>query len=156
MRADAERMRTARMLRIKGIIRLGSKCSDCGVKGRMEFDHLKDKSFSLSVNGIKSKLRREHVGFGNISKGWEEFVKAEVDKCQLVCHRCHCKRTASRARKLDSFTIAIRHLKAAARYARGAKASRKASQLLPFLRKLVPPQYRIAPIASIQRGTIKS
>lgn len=157
MRPDTDRIWTARMLRLKGIIRLGGKCKDCGVKGKLEFDHLSNKSFGLSVNGIKSQLRARHIVKGNRHSAWNEFVRAEVDKCELVCHRCHCKRTASRAKtSIDSFTIAIRHLKAAARYARGATRDHRSQQLLPFLRKLTPARYRIAPIMPNRRVTIDS
>lgn len=57
----------------------GGRCCICGYKkfiGALEFHHLnpKEKDFSISLKGY--------------TKGWGT-VKAELDKCILVCANCH-------------------------------------------------------------------
>lgn len=57
-------------------------CADCGVKYPpyvMDFDHLGDKEFNIS-NGSMSLAK----------------VKAEIEKCEVVCANCHRVRTHTR------------------------------------------------------------
>jgi len=62
-------------------------CKDCGRNYPpyiMDFDHLKNKKFSIS------NVRR-----GDLSK---ETVLNEISKCDLVCSNCHRERTYQRAK----------------------------------------------------------
>lgn len=58
-------------------------CSDCGERDPviLEFDHLEEKSFSIS-DGIRNR-------------NWAS-VLAEIEKCDVVCANCHRRRTALR------------------------------------------------------------
>lgn len=60
-------------------------CADCGQQYPsyvMDFDHLRDKSFSI----------------GNAAqRGWSKIkVLAEIEKCEVVCSNCHRERTHQR------------------------------------------------------------
>lgn len=62
-----------------------SPCTDCGgtfPPEAMDFDHLRDKKFSIGKNGRRS-LRE---------------VVEEITKCELVCSNCHRVRTKARRR----------------------------------------------------------
>ena len=68
-------------------IKSTTPCTDCGIQYPyyvMEFDHLRDKSFTIS----------------NLSKinSWEHFLE-EIDKCEIVCANCHKHRTWMRITK---------------------------------------------------------
>lgn len=61
-------------------------CSDCGERYPywiMDFDHLEDKKFGLG------KFPASTVNM--------DIVKAEVDKCEIVCSNCHRNRTYVRS-----------------------------------------------------------
>ncbi len=66
------------------------KCTDCGFSGSeypqvLEFDHLGDKEFNISeYRHTTSSMNK---------------VKAEIEKCDVVCSNCHRIRTVKR--KLD-------------------------------------------------------
>ena len=62
-------------------------CVDCGEADPivLEFDHLADKSFSIS-RGIRDR-------------NWVSVVR-EMAKCDVVCANCHRRRTARRGRHL--------------------------------------------------------
>ena len=55
-------------------------CVDCGERDPvvLEFDHLKDKKFTISRK---------------ISRSWV-YVKEEIDKCEVRCSNCHRRKTA--------------------------------------------------------------
>ena len=59
-------------------------CVDCGETDVMvlEFDHLSDKEFDISV--------------GMRKRGWSAVLE-EIEKCEVVCGNCHRRRTARRA-----------------------------------------------------------
>lgn len=67
-----ERMQRAHQL-------LGGECWECGSMEKLEIDHInpEDKEFEISTR---------------ISASEEKFL-AELDKCQLLCHDCHMKKT---------------------------------------------------------------
>ena len=58
-------------------------CTDCGETDPvvLEFDHLADKSFSIS-RGLRDR-------------NWESVLR-EMAKCDVVCANCHRRRTARR------------------------------------------------------------
>ena len=58
---------------------LGGRCK-CGSLKKLEFDHIdrKEKSFTISMG---------------LDKPWKVLV-VEVKKCQLLCKKCHIKKTA--------------------------------------------------------------
>ncbi len=58
---------------------LGGKCVDCGTTRNLQFDHLdpSKKSFRIS-----SKIDAP-----------DDNLIAEVKKCQLLCGKCHAKKT---------------------------------------------------------------
>jgi len=63
-------------------------CADCGVSYSyyvMDFDHRKDKNFSLS------QAWRFH--------SWSK-VLAEIEKCDVVCANCHRERTYGRTARV--------------------------------------------------------
>jgi 5-methylcytosine-specific restriction endonuclease McrA len=58
-------------------------CADCGEGDPivLEFDHLRDKRFSISV-GLQGRR-------------WQDVLD-EIAKCEVVCANCHRRRTAKR------------------------------------------------------------
>lgn len=58
-------------------------CVDCNETDPvvMEFDHLQDKSFTISNKAARYSLTK---------------LKQELDKCEVVCANCHRRRTAKR------------------------------------------------------------
>lgn len=66
--------------RAKLIAYLGDACAHCGSRERLEFDHVDpgEKSFDISSNLTISSAD----------------VRAELDKCQLLCNPCHRLKTA--------------------------------------------------------------
>ena len=66
-------------------------CADCGISYPtwiMQFDHLKDKKY--------------HVSQMLSSQYSIKTIKAEVEKCEIVCANCHANRTYQRR-------VSIRH-----------------------------------------------
>ncbi len=72
-RREWTRRRRSQALYLKG-----SKCVRCGTKERLEFDHIDPSKKSFTIE------------FGKYS--WPD-IKKELDKCQLLCHDCHVKKT---------------------------------------------------------------
>jgi hypothetical protein len=58
---------------------LGGICIKCGSVNDLEIDHInpKDKDFNISHHADRKV----------------EFLEAEIDKCQLLCHNCHMDKT---------------------------------------------------------------
>lgn len=59
-------------------------CTDCGVSYPyyvMDFDHLRDKAFTISKLANQKNLQK---------------VKDEIAKCDVVCSNCHRERTHKR------------------------------------------------------------
>ena len=67
--------------RAKLLAYLGDKCVRCGSEESLEFDHIEPelKSFDISANMTLSN----------------PSVRAELDKCQLLCTPCHRAKTAT-------------------------------------------------------------
>ena len=61
------------------IEKLGGKCVECGCTETLEFDHIdpSTKSFNIAAGYTKPK----------------EVLLEEVAKCQLLCQKCHIKKT---------------------------------------------------------------
>lgn len=74
---------TKKLYRIKykqwAIDRLGGHCVKCGTTEKLEFDHVNPstKSFTIVAQISASK----------------EKLKAELEKCQLLCNKCHWDKT---------------------------------------------------------------
>ena len=70
--------------RAKMIAYLGVACAHCGSTDRLEFDHVDPalKSFDISDNMTLNNPK----------------VRAELDKCQLLCRPCHEAKTAAEHR----------------------------------------------------------
>lgn len=68
-----------RQRKLKAIVFLGGKCLFCGTNKELEFDHIecKNKNFTIAKLWSVSSQR---------------FWK-EIEKCQLLCRRCHTKKT---------------------------------------------------------------
>ena len=66
--------------RAKLIAYLGDSCFHCGATDSLEFDHIDpaEKSFNIASNLTLSNPE----------------VRAELDKCQLLCGPCHRRKTA--------------------------------------------------------------
>jgi len=62
------------------IEKLGGECVKCGVKERLQFDHIhpKDKLFEITKRLLISD---------------REKFQEELDKCQLLCYDCHLEKT---------------------------------------------------------------
>lgn len=59
-------------------------CKDCGHEYPphvMDFDHLRDKDFTIGLKKLKIK---------------ESVLRAEIAKCDVVCANCHRQRTFER------------------------------------------------------------
>lgn len=69
---------------------LGGKCVNCGTTTRLEFDHIDPSTVSFRIS---QKLKA----------AWP-VLKAELDKCQLLCHPCHWIKTCKDLNKV-SFQI---------------------------------------------------
>lgn len=74
---DQKEYRKNRRLHL--IERLGGKCVECGTTKRLQFDHIDplEKSFDISRK-ITAPL---------------EMLYPEIDKCQLLCSKCHLNKT---------------------------------------------------------------
>lgn len=58
---------------------LGGKCSKCGSKNNLQFDHIDPKTKSYHV------LDQNHL--------FDQNIQSEIDKCQLLCKDCHKQKT---------------------------------------------------------------
>ena len=67
--------------RAKMIAYLGVACAHCGSTDQLEFDHIDPALKSFNIN--------ENMTLNNPE------VRAELDKCQLLCRPCHEAKTAA-------------------------------------------------------------
>lgn len=58
---------------------LGGKCFDCGSEQKLQFDHKDPKSTKFRIGKLLNYSREE--------------VLQELKKCQLLCHKCHNKKS---------------------------------------------------------------
>lgn len=78
----ARRMRNLELVQAKKAI----PCTDCGIQYPpyvMDFDHLRDKSFNISMSLGRSP----------------DLLLMEIEKCDVVCANCHRIRTHERRQK---------------------------------------------------------
>jgi len=59
---------------------LGGKCVKCGTTHNLQFDHIKREGKKYTIGG---KLTYKF-----------DYLKEELDKCQLLCAPCHLDKTA--------------------------------------------------------------
>ena len=74
-----EQRKIRRERRTHLIERLGGKCLHCGTTRNLQFDHIipADKTFTIAAGLTKSLVE----------------LYEEVDKCQLLCGKCHLEKT---------------------------------------------------------------
>jgi hypothetical protein len=167
MPGDNEYMRKYMAARYKrrkalAIKRLGGKCVECGSKKRLQFDHKKRRG-----KGKDFVITRRLAGVA------EHKLLEEIDKCQLLCLRCHQKKTLVELGYTSAFGThgtlsAYRYCgppkcpdckKAHNAYCKAWKRNRKRSQGLQALTVKLPaltrkngvrfssnPQQRVAPL----------
>lgn len=68
-----------RARRKKFLLMLGGRCESCGSRNNLEFDH-KDPS-------------KKEFGVSRFINSTDDFVKKEIDKCRLLCKKCHKNKT---------------------------------------------------------------
>jgi 5-methylcytosine-specific restriction endonuclease McrA len=61
------------------IIMLGGKCSDCGSSIGLQFDHIDPKGTNIRIGKLLSYSK--------------EVILQELKKCQLLCKKCHYKKS---------------------------------------------------------------
>jgi 5-methylcytosine-specific restriction endonuclease McrA len=66
--------------RLEAIAFLGGKCVSCGQTEELEFDHVDPSDKTYNVARI-------------LTGGSEQKVREELEKCQLLCKKCHDKKT---------------------------------------------------------------
>lgn len=92
---ERTRSRRSRERQVIQEIKQKSPCADCGESypyWMMDFDHLDQKSFTISRHGGgKVKSLRD--------------VLMEIEKCEVVCANCHRNRTHMRMLKTGSDTM---------------------------------------------------
>ncbi len=84
------KQRVARQTEVRAYIQEAKNvpCMDCGQRYPyyvMDFDHQRDKSFNIG-SGMSGKTLTQ--------------IKAEIEKCEIVCSNCHRERTYDRANRV--------------------------------------------------------
>lgn len=59
---------------------LGGVCKGCGTTENLEFDHIDSKTKSFDVAKVMVRMNYD-------------LLRAEIDKCQLLCTKCHLKKS---------------------------------------------------------------
>lgn len=67
--------------RAQAINQLGGRCVRCGATERLELDHIDRTTKTLDLGGMWSVS--------------EDRYRAELSKCQLLCHDCHKAKSIS-------------------------------------------------------------
>lgn len=73
--------------RAKALAYLGGKCKSCGTTEKLEFDHINPEDVSFRISQ-------------NLAAAWL-VLKAELDKCQLLCRTCHWIKTCKDQNKIS-------------------------------------------------------
>jgi 5-methylcytosine-specific restriction endonuclease McrA len=61
------------------IDKMGGKCIECGSKEQLEFDHIDPSTKNFNISSAYNKTKEE--------------LFEELTKCQLLCNKCHLKKT---------------------------------------------------------------
>jgi hypothetical protein len=81
MSNKAKYMQNRRLQRRQECIKiLGGKCVECSTEENLQFDHIKAETKSFTISGWM------------LDRPWV-IILEELDKCQLLCHSCHRKKT---------------------------------------------------------------
>ena len=62
----------------------GAKCANCGATEELEIDHINREDKSYNIGQI-------------LTSGNENMLRAELAKCQVLCHTCHKDKSAQEA-----------------------------------------------------------
>lgn len=81
--------------RAKFIEMLGGKCSSCGSKEDLQFDHVSPKKKEFDLNSIKD--------------GNEGTIEKELKKCVLLCPSCHLAKTKANKEHVNKDKKPARH-----------------------------------------------
>jgi hypothetical protein len=73
--------------------KLGGKCVCCGINENLEFDHIDD---AKKVHNVANAVRNTREVF------WDE-----VSKCQLLCVKCHSKKTTAQKRAKQKLWLSL-------------------------------------------------
>ena len=73
--------------------KLGGKCISCGVTKNLEFDHIDDAKKEYNVS--------------NAVRNTKEIFWEEVAKCQLLCVKCHNKKTTAQKRAKQNLWLSL-------------------------------------------------
>jgi hypothetical protein len=73
--------------------KLGGKCVCCGTLEHLEFDHIDD-------------AKKEH-NVANAVRNIREVFWNEVEKCQLLCVKCHNKKTTAQKRAKQNLWLSL-------------------------------------------------
>jgi 5-methylcytosine-specific restriction endonuclease McrA len=63
------------------IVEMGGKCVECGSTEKLEVDHIDPATKLCNPTRLWSRT--------------DEFIRAELAKCQLLCKSCHQKKTSA-------------------------------------------------------------
>jgi len=76
--------------RAAAIIQLGGQCVRCDSVEELQFDHIdpEQKLFALSKAGVS-----------------EVSFQVELEKCQLLCGKCHCRKTRDQDHPLTKWNF---------------------------------------------------
>jgi len=72
---------------------LGGKCVCCGINENLEFDHIDDAKKEYNV--------------ANAVRNTREVFWNEVGKCQLLCVKCHNKKTTAQKRAKQNLWLSL-------------------------------------------------
>lgn len=72
---------------------LGSKCVWCGTTENLEFDHIDDAKKTSNV--------------ANAVRNTKEIFWNEVEKCQLLCVKCHNNKTTAQKRAKQNLWLSL-------------------------------------------------
>ena len=73
--------------------KLGGKCVCCGALENLEFDHIDDAKKEHNVTNAVRNIR--------------EVFWNEVEKCQLLCVKCHNKKTTAQKRAKQNLWLSL-------------------------------------------------